>query len=86
MTLGDVLPALQQGTVDGAYGAVSVFGALKYYDAAKYMVETRHAYFYSVAMLSKRWYDALPADLQEADHGDQQANCRRGSAMVAGIP
>jgi TRAP-type C4-dicarboxylate transport system substrate-binding protein len=65
MTLGDVLPALQQGTVDGAYGAVSVFGALKYYDAAKYMVETRHAYFYSVAMLSKRWYDALPADLQE---------------------
>ena len=64
MTLGDVLPALQQGTIDGAYGAVSVFGALKYYDAAKYMVETRQAYFYSVAMLSKRWYDGLPADLQ----------------------
>ena len=64
MTLGDVLPALQQGTIDGAYGAVSVFGALKYYDAAKYMVETRQAYFYSVAMLSKRWFDALPADLQ----------------------
>lgn len=64
MTLGDVLPALQQGAIDGAYGAVSVFAALKYYDAAKYMVETRQAYFYSVAMLSKRWYDALPADLQ----------------------
>src|SRR4051812_10045298 len=32
MTLGDVLPGLQQGTIDGAYGAVSVFGALKYYD------------------------------------------------------
>ena len=65
MTLGDVLPALQQGTIDGTYGAVSVFDALKYYDAAKYMVETRHAYFYSVAMLSKRWYDGLPADLQD---------------------
>jgi TRAP-type transport system periplasmic protein len=64
MTLGDVLPSLQQGTIDGAYGAVSVFGALKYYDAAKYMVETRHAYFYSITMLSKRWFDALPADLQ----------------------
>lgn len=65
MTLGDVLPALQQGTIDGTYGAVAVFAALKYYDAAKYMVETRHAYFYSVAMLSKRWYDGLPADLQD---------------------
>jgi TRAP-type C4-dicarboxylate transport system substrate-binding protein len=64
MTLGDVLPSLQQGTIDGAYGAVSVFGALKYYDAAKYMVETRHAYFYSITVLSKRWFDALPADLQ----------------------
>jgi TRAP-type C4-dicarboxylate transport system substrate-binding protein len=65
ITLGDVLPALQQGTIDGAYGAVAVFNALKYFDAAKYMVETRQAYFYSVAMLSKRWFDGLPADLQQ---------------------
>lgn len=65
MTLGDVLPALQQGTIDGTYGAVSVYNALKFYDAAKYMVETRHAYFYSVTMLSKRWYDGLPTDLQD---------------------
>ena len=86
MTLGDVLPALQQGTIDGAYGAVSVFDALKYYDAAKYMVETRHAYFYSVAMLSKRWYDGTAGRSAGADHGDQQADCRRGPALVAGIP
>ena len=65
MSLGDVLPALQQGTVDGAYGAVSVFTALKYYDAAKYMLETRHAYFYSVVMLSKKWFDKLPAELRD---------------------
>ena len=64
LSLGDVLPALQQGAVDGAYGAVSVFNALKYFDAAKYMLETRQAYFYSVAMLSKKWLDKLPPDLQ----------------------
>jgi TRAP-type C4-dicarboxylate transport system substrate-binding protein len=64
LSLGDVLPALQQGTIDGAQGAVSVFTALKYYDAAKYMFETRHVYFYSVAMLSKRWFDKLTPDLQ----------------------
>jgi TRAP-type transport system periplasmic protein len=55
---------LQQGAIDGAYGAVNVFTPLKYYDAAKYMLETRQAYFYSVEMLSKKWFDALPPDLQ----------------------
>ena len=65
LSLGDVLPALQQGAIDGAQGAVSVFTALKYYDAAKYMFETRHVYFYSVGMLSKRWFDKLPPDLQD---------------------
>jgi TRAP-type C4-dicarboxylate transport system substrate-binding protein len=64
LSLGDVLPALQQGTIDGAQGAVSVFTALKYYDAAKYMFETRHVYFYSIAMLSRRWFDKLPPELQ----------------------
>jgi TRAP-type C4-dicarboxylate transport system substrate-binding protein len=65
MTLGDVLPALQQGAIDGAYGGVSVFTALQYQDAAKYMIETYHAYLYSITMLSKRWLDTLPADLQD---------------------
>ena len=64
LSLGDVLPALQQGAIDGAHGAVSVFTPLKYYDAAKYMLETRQAYFYSVEMLSKKWFDKLPPDLQ----------------------
>ncbi len=64
LTLGDVLPALQQGTLDGALGALPVFGALQYYDTAKYITETSHAYVFSVAMLSKRWFDALPPDLQ----------------------
>jgi TRAP-type C4-dicarboxylate transport system substrate-binding protein len=61
-----VLPALQQGTLDGALGALPVFAALQYEGSAKYMTETGHAYIFSVAMLSKKWFDALPADLQAA--------------------
>jgi TRAP-type C4-dicarboxylate transport system substrate-binding protein len=64
LSLGDVLPALQQGTLDGALGSVGVFAALQYYDSAKYMTETGHAYIYSAAFLSKRWFDGLPRDLQ----------------------
>jgi TRAP-type transport system periplasmic protein len=64
LTLGDVLPALQQGTIDGTFSAVPVFTTLQYQGAAKYMTETGQAYIFSIAMLSKRWFDGLPADLQ----------------------
>ena len=64
LTLGDVLPALQQGTLDGALGALPVFSALQYQGTAKYMTETGQAYIFSMAVLSKRWFDGLPADLQ----------------------
>jgi TRAP-type C4-dicarboxylate transport system substrate-binding protein len=64
LSLGDVLPALQQGTLDGALGALPVFSALQYQGTAKYMTETGQAYIFSIAMLSKRWFDGLPPDLQ----------------------
>jgi TRAP-type C4-dicarboxylate transport system substrate-binding protein len=66
LSLGDVMPALQQGTLDGALSSLPVFSALQYQSAAKYMTETAHAYIFSVAMLSKKWFDGLPADLQSA--------------------
>jgi TRAP-type C4-dicarboxylate transport system substrate-binding protein len=66
LTLSDVMPALQQGTLDGALSSVPVFTALQYQAAAKYMTETGHAYIFSEAVFSKRWFDALPADLQAA--------------------
>ncbi len=64
MTLSDVLPALQQGTVDGAIGSLPTFTALGYYDAAKYINEPGTSYIFVMAVVSKRWFDALPADLQ----------------------
>jgi TRAP-type transport system periplasmic protein len=66
LTLGDVMPALQQGTLDGSLSSLPVFSALQYQGAAKYMTETAQAYIFSVAMLSKRWFDGLAPDLQAA--------------------
>ena len=65
MSLGDVLPALQQGTIDGALGALQVFAALRYYDTAKYLNETGHSFVFSLAAMSRRWFDTLPPDLQD---------------------
>lgn len=64
MSLGDVLPALQQGAIDGAQGSVGIFAALRYYETARYMNETGHAFTFSMAVMSRRWFDTLPADLQ----------------------
>jgi TRAP-type transport system periplasmic protein len=64
MSLGDVLPALQQGTIDGALSTVGVLTALGYYDTTKYMNEAGYSFAFSFAALSKRWFDTLPADLR----------------------
>jgi TRAP-type C4-dicarboxylate transport system substrate-binding protein len=65
MSLGDVMTALQQGAIDGALASVPAFAPLHFYDAAKYMTQTSQYYVLIVAMMSKKWFDALPADLQE---------------------
>jgi TRAP-type C4-dicarboxylate transport system substrate-binding protein len=65
MPLGEVMPALQQGTLDGVMSCIPVFVALKYSDAAKYLVETNHGLIASIAVISKIWFDALPKDLQD---------------------
>ncbi len=66
MGLGEVLPALQQGTIDGALSEVGVFAAFHFYDVTKYLTETRQFYVFGVTMLSKRWFDTLSVDLQGA--------------------
>jgi len=65
MSLGEVLPALQQGTIDGTISNMGIFSTFRYFDTVKYANETGHAYAFEWAAVSKRWFDALPADLQD---------------------
>ena len=65
MSLGDVLPALQQGAIDGAVASTAVFSAFHYQDAAKYVTETGQPAIFAIVEISKKWYDTLPADLQQ---------------------
>jgi TRAP-type transport system periplasmic protein len=70
MTLADVLPALQQGAIDGSLTTITQYTTLHYIDAAKYVVETGQPYVSSIAVLSKKWFDGLPPDLQTIVHDD----------------
>jgi TRAP-type C4-dicarboxylate transport system substrate-binding protein len=64
MSTGDVLPALQQGAIDGAISGITVFNAMHFQDAAKYVTELNQPPIFLIIEVSKRWFDALPSDLQ----------------------
>jgi TRAP-type C4-dicarboxylate transport system substrate-binding protein len=65
MTLADVLPGLQQGTIDGTLTTMTIYTTMHYYDAGKYVIETDQPYVNSIGMMSKKWMDSLPPDLQK---------------------
>ncbi len=66
MPLGEVLPALQQGAVDGVQSALTVFTTFKYYDVAKYHTNTDHYIITSIMTVSQKWLDAQAPDIQKA--------------------
>jgi TRAP-type transport system periplasmic protein len=70
MTLADVIPALQQGAIDGSLTTITQYTTLHYIDAAKYVVQTDQPYVTSIAVLSKKWVDGLPPDLQKIVRDD----------------
>ena len=76
MSLGDVLPAIQQGAIDGALGTLPVFGPLHYVDTAKYLVEVEQPYVNVIVVMNKKWLEALPADLQKVVRDDATAASR----------
>jgi TRAP-type transport system periplasmic protein len=73
MSLGDTLPALQQGAIDGALGTMSIYTTMHYQDAAKYVVETGQPWITIASLLSRKWVDGLPADLQKVVRDDAAA-------------
>ena len=66
MPLGEVLPALQQGALDGVEASVTVFTTFKYYDVAKFHANKNHYFIAGMATVNKRWFDGLPPDIQQA--------------------
>jgi len=64
MTLGDVLPALQQGAIDGSVAGIGPFVHMHFSDAAKYVTETGQPAIFIILEVSQKWYATLPKDLQ----------------------
>ena len=73
MTLADVLPALQQGTIDGTLTTMTIYTTMRYEGAGKTVVKNDQPWVNSIGVMSKKWMDTLPPDLQKVvrDSGDK---------------
>jgi TRAP-type C4-dicarboxylate transport system substrate-binding protein len=65
MTLAEVLPALQDNAIDGALAGLNAFVPMQYQKVTKYMTEIGQPAIFAIIEISKKWYDSLPADLQQ---------------------
>lgn len=65
MTLADVLPGLQQGTIDGTLTTMTIYTTMRYDGAGKYVLKNDQPYLNSLGVMSKKWMDSLPPDLQK---------------------
>ena len=65
MDFAEVYTALQQGTIVGIENPPDVIYKMKLYEVAKYFTRTEHSAFVMAILVSKKWRDALPKDLQE---------------------
>ncbi|MBI2317627.1 MAG: TRAP transporter substrate-binding protein [Betaproteobacteria bacterium] len=64
MQFSELYSALQQGTLDGMEGPPDVLYRMKMHEVAKYYTVTEHFVVISNVIVSKKWFDGLPKDLQ----------------------
>jgi TRAP-type transport system periplasmic protein len=65
MPLSEVVPALDQGTIDGTISTLSVFVSFKMNDLINVITVTDDTFIVGIAVVSKAWLDTLPPDLQK---------------------
>ncbi len=64
MPLGEVVPALQRGVIDGTMSGAVVYVVFKFDRVAKVLTRTDDTLIISSAVLSQSWLRKLPADLR----------------------
>ncbi len=64
MPFSEVYSALQQGVIDGEENTNSNIYTKKFYEVQKYMTLSNHGYLGYLVVMSKKFYDSLPKDLQ----------------------
>lgn len=84
MDLAEVIPGIQQGTIDGTMSGMAVYVNFKFNDVCKTIIETDDTMIISVGVLSQTWLDTLPPDLRKIviDVGESMQKRLNARAMA----
>ncbi|MBL8669699.1 MAG: C4-dicarboxylate TRAP transporter substrate-binding protein [Alphaproteobacteria bacterium] len=66
MGFGDMYPGLQQKAIDGVELVYNNIPGGRFYEVLKYAVETRHIMLINFEVVSAKFFDSLPKDVQVA--------------------
>ncbi|PIB26454.1 C4-dicarboxylate ABC transporter substrate-binding protein [Amylibacter kogurei] len=66
MAWAEVFPALQQGVIDGQENPYTTAISSKFYEVQKYITEVHYLIWSGPIIVSERFYQGLPEDLQAA--------------------
>ena len=64
MPFSEVYSGLQQGVIDGQENTISNIYTKKFYEVQKYLTITNHGYLGYLVVMSDKFWNSLPADLQ----------------------
>ncbi|WP_419769407.1 MAG: TRAP transporter substrate-binding protein [Candidatus Marinarcus sp.] len=64
MPFSEVYSGLQQGVIDGAENPISNIYTKKFHEVQKYLTISNHGYLGYLVVMSKKFWNSLPADLQ----------------------
>lgn len=73
MEFTETYNAIAQGVVSGQEQQWGLVHDLRFYEVSKHLTDTDHGFFVEFFMVSKKWYDRLPSDLQKAVQTEAQA-------------
>lgn len=65
MAFGELFSAMQQGVVDGQENPWATIYLQNFFEVQKYATDTGHVYSPFVLMISQKFWDKLPTDLQD---------------------
>jgi len=65
MPFSEVYSGLQQGVIDGQENTISNIFTKKFHEVQKYLTITNHGYLGYLVVMSEKFWNSLPADLQK---------------------
>lgn len=66
MAFGEMYPGLQQRAIDGVELVYNNIPGGRFYEVLKFANETKHIMLINFEVVSAKWFDALPKDMQAA--------------------